>query len=64
MQCLTRFGECRVWGFINHLDSCEVGQLWAQFIALEARQQQIFRQMNGLTPMDVWFENSWPQSWA
>ena len=64
MQRLTRFGESGVWGFINHLDAREVGQLLAQSIATEARQQQIFRQMSGLTPMDVWFENGWPQSWA
>jgi len=64
MQRLTRFGESGVWGFINHLDSREVGQLLAQSIATEARQQMIFRQMAGLTPMDVWFENGWPQSWA
>lgn len=64
MQRLTRFGESGVWGFINHLDSREVGQLLAQSIATEARQQQIFRQMSGLTPMDVWFENGWPQSWS
>ncbi|KAL9599160.1 MAG: hypothetical protein Q9219_004027 [cf. Caloplaca sp. 3 TL-2023] len=64
MQRVTRFGESGVWGFINHLDSREVGQLLAQSIATEARQQQIFRQMSGLTPMDVWFENGWPQSWS
>ena len=64
MQRLTRFGESGVWGFINHLDSREVGQLLAQSIATEARQQMIFRQMSGLTPMDVWFENGWPQSWS
>ena len=64
MQRVTRFGESGVWGFINHLDSREVGQLLAQSIATEARQQQIFRQLAGLSPMDVWFENGWPQSWA
>ncbi|KAG8530122.1 uncharacterized protein KY384_005605 [Bacidia gigantensis] len=64
MQRVTRFGESGVWGFINHLDSREVGQLLAQSIATEARQQMIFRQMSGLTPMNVWFENGWPQSWA
>ena len=64
MQRLTRFGESGVWGFINHLDSREVGQLLAQSIATEARQQMIFRQMSGLTPMDVWFENGYPQSWS
>lgn len=49
MQRLTRFGESGVWGFINHLDSREVGQLLAQSIATEARQQMIFRQMSGLS---------------
>ncbi|KAK6003691.1 hypothetical protein QM012_009462 [Aureobasidium pullulans] len=63
-QKLTRFGESGVWGFINHLDSREVGQLLAQSIATEARQQMIFRQMSGLFPMDVWFETGIPQSWS
>lgn len=63
-QRLTRFGESGVWGYINHLDSREVGQLLAQSIATEARQQLIFRQMSGLTPMDVWFESGIPQSWS
>ncbi len=64
MQRVTRFGESGTWGFINHLDSREVAQLLSQSIATEARQQLIFRQMSGLTPMNVWFENGWPQSWA
>lgn len=63
-QRLTRFGETGVWGFINHLDSREVGQLLAQSIATEARQQMSFRQMSGLKPMNVWFEAGIPQSWA
>jgi hypothetical protein len=63
-QKLTRFGESGVWGFINHLDSREVGQLLAQSIATEARQQMSFRQMLGLHPMPVWFETGIPQSWA
>jgi len=63
-QRLTRWGESGVWGFINHLDSREVGQLLAQSIATEARQQMTFRQMSGLTPMAVWFETGIPQSWA
>jgi len=63
-QILTRWGESGVWGFINHLDSREVGQLLAQSIATEARQQMIFRQMSGLHPMPVWFEAGIPQSWA
>ena len=61
---LTRWGESGVWGFINHLDSREVGQLLAQSIATEARQEMIFRQMSGLHPMPVWFEAGIPQSWA
>lgn len=63
-QKLTRYGESGVWGFINHLDSREVGQLLAQSIATEARQQMIFRQMSGLHPMPVFFETGIPQSWA
>ncbi|KAF2398334.1 hypothetical protein EJ06DRAFT_103833 [Trichodelitschia bisporula] len=63
-QKLTRFGESGVWGFINHLDSREVGQLLAQSIATEARQQMTFRQMLGLHPYPVWFETGIPQSWA
>jgi hypothetical protein len=63
-QKLTRFGESGVWGFINHLDSREVGQLLAQSIATEARQQMAFRQMSGLHPMPVWFETGIPQSWS
>lgn len=63
-QKLTRFGESGVWGFINHLDSREVGQMLSQSIATEARQQLSFRQMLGLPPMPVWFETGIPQSWA
>jgi len=63
-QKLTRWGESGVWGFINHLDSREVGQLLSQSIATEARQQISFRQMLGLFPMPVWFETGIPQSWA
>ena len=59
------FGPIRSWlglenqacgGFINHLDSREVALLLSQSIAIEARQEQIFRQMSGLHPMPVWFE--------
>ncbi|KAJ4382381.1 hypothetical protein N0V86_002716 [Didymella sp. IMI 355093] len=63
-QKLTRWGESGVWGFINHLDSREVGQLLAQSIATEARQQMSFRQMLGLHPQPVWFETGIPQSWS
>ena len=63
-QKLTRFGESGVYGFLNHLDSREAGQLLLQSISTEARQQQIFRQFDGLFPMPVWFEVGIPQSWG
>lgn len=63
-QKLTRFGESGVYGFLNHLNSREVGQLLLQSISTEARQQMIFRQFDGLFPMPVWFETGIPQSWA
>ena len=63
-QKLTRFGESGVYGFLNHLDSREAGQLLLQSISTEARQQMIFRQFDGLFPMPVWFEVGIPQSWA
>jgi hypothetical protein len=61
---LTAWGEAGVFGFINHLDSREVGQLLQQSIATESRQQYTFRQMLGLPPQPVWFETGLPQSWA
>ncbi|EMR65397.1 putative protein rds1 protein [Eutypa lata UCREL1] len=63
-QKLTRWGESGVYGFLNHLDSREVGQILLQSITTEARQQMIFRQFEGLFPMPVWFEVGIPQSWA
>ncbi|GAW15559.1 hypothetical protein ANO14919_049730 [Xylariales sp. No.14919] len=63
-QKLTRWGESGVYGFLNHLDAREVGQLLLQSITTEARQQMIFRQFEGLFPMPVWFELGVPQSWA
>ncbi|KAI1419191.1 ferritin-like domain-containing protein [Xylaria sp. FL1777] len=63
-QKLTRWGESGVYGFLNHLDAREVGQLLLQSISTEARQQMIFRQFEGLFPMPLWFEIGVPQSWA
>ncbi|KAI1809707.1 hypothetical protein GGS20DRAFT_264391 [Poronia punctata] len=63
-QKLTRWGEAGVYGFLNHLDSREVGQILLQSITVEARQQMIFRQFEGLFPMPEWFEVGIPQSWA
>jgi len=63
-QKLTRFGESGVYGFLNHLNARDVGQMLLQSISTEARQQMIFRQFEGLFPMPVWFEVGVPQSWA
>ncbi|KAI5300472.1 hypothetical protein KEM55_007138, partial [Ascosphaera atra] len=63
-QKLTKFGEAGVYGYLSHLDSREIAQLLLQAITTEARQQLIFRQLEGLFPMPVWFEVGVPQSWA
>ncbi|KAI1154183.1 hypothetical protein F4825DRAFT_204350 [Nemania diffusa] len=63
-QKLTRWGESGVYGFLNHLDAREAGQLLLQSISTEARQQMVFRQFAGQFPMPVWFEVGVPQSWA
>jgi len=63
-QKLTRFGESGVYGFLNHLNARDVGQMLLQSISTEARQQMVFRQFQGLFPMPVWFEVGTPQSWA
>lgn len=63
-QKLTRWGEAGVYGFLNHLNAREVGQILIQSITTEARQQMIFRQFEGLFPMPEWFEVGIPQSWA
>ncbi|PPQ74043.1 hypothetical protein CVT24_012345 [Panaeolus cyanescens] len=63
-QKLTRFGESGVYGFLEHLDSRAAANLLLQSITTEARQQQIFRQFEGLFPMPVWFETGITQSMA
>ncbi|KAK0701546.1 hypothetical protein B0T21DRAFT_114446 [Apiosordaria backusii] len=63
-QKLTRYGEAGVYGFLNHLNARDVGQMLLQSITTEARQQMIFRQFEGLFPMPEWFEVGIPQSWA
>lgn len=63
-QKLTRYGEAGVYGFLNHLNAHDVGQMLLQSITTEARQQMIFRQFEGLFPMPEWFEVGIPQSWA
>lgn len=63
-QKLTRFGEAGVYGFLAHLDSREAAALLTQSISVEARQQLVFRQFQGLHPFPEWFEVGIPQSWA
>jgi hypothetical protein len=61
-QKLTRWGESGVYGFLNHLNSRPAAQIQLQSIAVEARQQLIFRQFEGLFPAPVWFETGITQS--
>ncbi|KAK1774846.1 ferritin-like domain-containing protein [Copromyces sp. CBS 386.78] len=63
-QKLTRYGEAGVYGFLNHLNAHDVGQMLLQSITTEARQQMIFRQFEGLFPTPEWFQVGIPQSWA
>lgn len=63
-QKITRFGESGVYGFLEHLNARDVAQMLLQSITVEARQQVIFRQFEGLFPMPEWFEVGIPQSWA
>lgn len=63
-QKITRLGESGVYGFLPHLNSRESAQVLLQIITTEARQQMIFRQIEGLFPVPVWFEVGIPQSWA
>ena len=63
-QKLTRFGESGVYGFLEHLDSHAAANLLLQSIATEARQQMVFRQLEGLFPMPVFFEPGISQSMA
>ncbi|CCF43768.1 rds1, partial [Colletotrichum higginsianum] len=53
-QKLTRWGEAGVYGFLPHLNSGPAAQLLLQSITVEARQQMIFRQFEGLFPMPEW----------
>lgn len=50
---LTRWGESGVYGFLEHLNSRAAATLLLDSITTEARQQLIFRQFEGLFPMDV-----------
>ncbi|KAH7053512.1 protein rds1 [Linnemannia elongata] len=59
---LTRVGEAGVLGFIEHLNSRPSAQLLLQTVTVEARQQMVFRQFEGLFPMPVWFQTAITQS--
>lgn len=63
-QKLTRVGEAGAYGFIPHLNNRPAAQLLLQSVAVEARQQLIFRQLGGQFPMPVWHIPAIPQSWA
>ncbi|GAA6059441.1 hypothetical protein JCM10212_005380 [Sporobolomyces blumeae] len=63
-QLLTRFGEAGVYGFLQQLDSRPAAQILLQSITTEARQQMIFRQLQGLPAQPEWFETGLPQSYA
>ncbi|GAA5829390.1 hypothetical protein JCM11251_005031 [Rhodosporidiobolus azoricus] len=63
-QLLTRWGEAGVYGFLGQLDSRPASQILLQSITTEARQQMIFRQMQGLAAQPEWFETGIPQSYA
>ncbi|KIM69182.1 hypothetical protein SCLCIDRAFT_1176906 [Scleroderma citrinum Foug A] len=61
---LTRWGESGVYGFLPHLDNRAPAELLLNSITTEARQQMVFRQLQGLFPMAVWFIAGIPQAWA
>lgn len=63
-QKLTRWGESGVYGFLAHLDSKPAASLLQSSIAIEARQQVVFRQFEGLFAMPFYFVPGVPQSWA
>ncbi|CAH7669703.1 protein rds1 [Phakopsora pachyrhizi] len=63
-QKLTRWGESGVYGFLSFLENPNSAQLLLESIATEARQQQIYRQFEGLFPVTVYHVVGIPQSWA
>lgn len=52
---ITRTGESGVFGFIDHLDSRAAATLLGQAVAVESRQQMLFRQFEGLFPFPYAF---------
>lgn len=63
-QKIARTVESTIYGFLPHLDSRGVASLLLSSVSITARQQLIFRQLQGLFPMPVWFEAPIPQSWG
>lgn len=63
-QKTTRITESTLYGFIPHLDSRPVASLMLGSVAISARQQLIFRQIEGLFPIPIWFQSAIPQSWG
>ncbi|KAL1956111.1 hypothetical protein VTO42DRAFT_7630 [Malbranchea cinnamomea] len=63
-QKITRVTEATLYGFIPHLDSRPVASLLLESVAISARQQLVFRQVEGLPPMPVWFKAGIPESWG
>ncbi|KAJ8487346.1 hypothetical protein ONZ45_g14365 [Pleurotus djamor] len=61
---LTRWGEAGVYGFIEHLNSRAAATLLVQSITVEARQEMVFRQLEGLSPMPESFSTGITQSMA
>jgi hypothetical protein len=61
---LTRWGESGVYGFLEHLDCRSCAEIVLQSIAVEARQQMVFRQFEGLFPMPFWHLPGIPQAFA
>ena len=50
---VTRFGEAGAYGFLEHLNSRDAAQILLQGITVEARQEMILRQFQGIFPMPV-----------
>lgn len=50
---ITRVGESGVLGFLAHLNSRAAANLVSEAITVEARQEMVLGQMQGLFPMPV-----------
>ena len=50
---ITRIGESGALGFLSHLNSPAAASLMSETLTVEARQEMVLRQMEGLFPMPV-----------